>query len=270
MLTGSLCRAFSSTTPRFGARLAPLLGRKSSRWWQRLERNGGDGAEGCKAGVAHLKTLQLSWEIHGEGRDGFLKSHMVLSRLEHPQNVCLPFNETAVIFKFFWLSFFGFQRQHTTGRRTSFWTGTPTVVITPRGQLDLSAARALASALAQNPSSTRWNFWRRDVGYIRHNHEIIGGISTIVVNILLIMVDIWLYYIWLMMVNTITSGGFVGASSIICLGKACPYPTMGVSQRFNMFKQWIARCFLGLQLGVHVSLWKCTSHQPLQKCHCSG
>mmetsp|Transcript_76482 Transcript_76482/g.168970 ORF Transcript_76482/g.168970 Transcript_76482/m.168970 type:complete len:318 (+) Transcript_76482:2-955(+) len=91
MLTGSLCRAFSSTTPRFGARLAPLLGRKSSRWWQRLERNGGDGGEGCKAGVAHLKTLQLSWEIHGEG--------------------------------------------------------TPTVVITPRGQLDLSAARALASAL---------------------------------------------------------------------------------------------------------------------------
>lgn len=77
MLTGSLCRAFSSTTPRFGARLAPLLGRKSSRWWQRLERNGGDGGEGCKAGVAHLKTLQLSWEIHGEGRDGFLKSHMV-------------------------------------------------------------------------------------------------------------------------------------------------------------------------------------------------
>lgn len=28
--------------------------------------------------------------------------------------------------------------------------GTPSVVITPRGQLDLSATRALASALAQN------------------------------------------------------------------------------------------------------------------------
>ena len=66
--------------------------------------------------------------------------------------------------------------------------------------------------------------------------------------------DIYGYIIWLMMVNNITSGAFVGASSIICLGKACPYPTMGVSQRFNMFKQGIARCFLGLQLGVHVSL----------------
>ena len=34
-----------------------------------------------------------------------------------------------------------------------FWAGTPTAIITPRGQLDLSAARALASSLAQNLTS---------------------------------------------------------------------------------------------------------------------
>ena len=65
-LTPVLYRAFSaSTSRRFGARLPPLLGRDSRRWWQHLESHKGAAAS---AGTAELRALQLSWEIHGEGR----------------------------------------------------------------------------------------------------------------------------------------------------------------------------------------------------------
>lgn len=65
-LTPVLYRAFSaSTSRRFGARLPPLLGRDSRRWWQHLESHKGGAA---RAGTAELRALQLSWEIHGEGR----------------------------------------------------------------------------------------------------------------------------------------------------------------------------------------------------------
>ncbi|CAE7716788.1 ppsA [Symbiodinium pilosum] len=60
----SLSRRFS-TQPLFMARLAPLLGRKSSRWWQQLERRSTSLPQKGQVGMSKIENLELSWEMLG-------------------------------------------------------------------------------------------------------------------------------------------------------------------------------------------------------------
>lgn len=60
-------RCFS--TKLFMARLGPLLGKTSSRWWQRLERNSVSASRGAQVGASEIPSfaLRLEWEVLGPG-----------------------------------------------------------------------------------------------------------------------------------------------------------------------------------------------------------